>query len=947
MVNTRLILVNEQDTNSPSTSVLLDNAPTFENISVPITFQIADIREPGQGSGSYSKSIQIPGTQEVNIFFENIFDVNVSLQTFNPNLKVKAYYYVEDLLNFEGHLQILKINVDEVSKRVVYECNVIGEIVTLFTKIKDRFLTDLDFSLYNHNLTYGLISGSFANLGSNKAYPIIDYGTTNQNLTTLTPKDFRLCLFAREYMNKIFSNAGYTWTSTFLDSDFFKRLIVPPTTTTPTLPTATINNNKFLAVADGTEKVYNGVTMTQAGPIITYNNTSQTNVNFQSETYDSGAIFTTPILTPGATNKYNTTVNVGVSVVIKKNAVDISSFCSPNSGNFFINILKGSNVIATTSIPANWLSFGTSGATYGNIALNNVTLAAGQQYKVTIQASSLNITDSSYAPGIDVYTMDVTIVSGSNYATEFTTNDVYENVAVNCNEAIPPNIKQGEFVSWIFKKFNLYAQVDRTNSNNLIIEPRPDFYLTTAKDWSDKHDKGSGVEVIPMGELDFNKIKFTEKSDGDFFNRIYEEEYKEVYGTHREFIDNDFIKNEKTIETGFSATPYAVNPNLPLVTAVILDKKNNTVSPVKPNIRLLYYKQITLPNATWAFSYTVPSTNTVYYNTYPHAGHTDNPYSPTLDLNWGIPNKIYFTYPNQTWTTNNAYNKYYSQYINQITDKNSKIVRTRFYLNANDIHIFDFRYPIFTFINGEQGYYLVNKIEEYNPLVSESTMVELLKLTDYPVFTPTDYDMSGGLGGGNTSWERVANDNITKGDSNTNYGDSSSIIGGSSNYIAAGSEDIQLINSEEAVVGADYSNFVGVQIDENVTPENNTFNVQNSIITNKEAGQLYATTSVYQKAQRLDSAPRTSSFTVDGTKDIYYIDTSSGDITATIDVAAMINYSVCFVLKDLTNDFMITSSSSPVTENISGEAMPYTVNLDYAQYDSIRIHSDGTNLYKI
>lgn len=787
MVETRLILVNEQDTNSPSASILLDNAPTFENISVPITYQISDIREPGTGSGSYSKSIQIPGTQDINIFFENIFDVNISLQTFNPNLKVKAYYYVNDLLNFEGHLQILKINVDEVTKKVVYECNVIGEIVTLFTKIKDRFLTDLDFSLYNHTLTYGFISGSFANLGSNKAYPIIDWGTTNQNLTTLTPKDFRLCLFAREYMAKIFSNAGYTWTSTFLDSDFFKRLIVPPTTTSPALSSSVLNNNKFLAVANGSELVYNGVTMTNVGPVVTYNNTANTNINFQSETYDTGNIFATPTLTPANTNKYNTTVNVGISVVFKRNTVDISALCSANSGSFEVSILKGINVIGTSTIPVNWLTFGSSGSTYTNIALNNVTLLAGQNYKVCIQANNINITDGSYpGPGVYNYTMDVTIVSGSNFATEFSTTDVYEGASVNCNESIPPNVKQGEFVSWIFKKFHLFAQVDKTNSNNLIIEPRPDFYLTTARDWSNKHDEGSGVEVIPMGELDFNKLIFKYKSDGDFYNKLYEDEYKEVYGTYTGFINNDFIRNEKTIETGFSATPYAVNPNLPMVTAVVLDKKNNTVSTVKPNIRLLYYKQITLPNATWAFSYTNPSTNTVYYNTYPHAGHTDNPYNPTIDLNWGLPKKIYYTYPNQTWTTNNLYNKYYSQYINQVTDKNSKIIRTRFYLDANDIHIFDFRYPIFTFINGEQGYYLVNKIEEYNPLVSQSTMVELLKLTDYPVFTPTDYDMSGGLGGGNTSWERVVGDNITKGTDNTNYGTNSMIVGGSGNFIANG-----------------------------------------------------------------------------------------------------------------------------------------------------------------
>jgi len=160
-------------------------------------------------------------------------------------------------------------------------------------------------------------------------------------------------------------------------------------------------------------------------------------------------------------------------------------------------------------------------------------------------------------------------------------------------------------------------------------------------------------------------------------------------------------------------------------------------------------------------------------------------------------------------------------------------------------------------------------------------------------------------------------------------------------------DSIILINCTETVVKSDVDNFTGILCSSSTTPASNSVNVADSVKTSREVGQLYYTTSVYQKAQRLDSATKTADFTVDGTKDVYYIDTSSGDVTATIDVAAMINYSVCFVLKDLTNDFTITSSSSPVTENISGESMPYTVNLDYAQYDSIRIHSDGTNLYKI
>ena len=36
-----------------------------------------------------------------------------------------------------------------------------------------------------------------------------------------------LLYFLREYINKIITNAGYTWESTFFDTAFFKRIIVP------------------------------------------------------------------------------------------------------------------------------------------------------------------------------------------------------------------------------------------------------------------------------------------------------------------------------------------------------------------------------------------------------------------------------------------------------------------------------------------------------------------------------------------------------------------------------------------------------------------------------------------------------------------------------------------------------------------------------------------------
>lgn len=946
MASTRLILVNELQTSPSGDDIVLDNAPTFENISVPITFQIADVREPGQGSGSYSKTIQIPGSPEVNIFFENVYDVNISLQVFNPNLKVKAYYYVDDLLNFEGHLQIIKINVDEVTKRVVYECNIIGEVITLFTKIKDKFVSDLNFSPYDHALTYANITASWsATPGTGYVYPLADWGLNNSNLAQVKPQHFRACLYKREILQKIFAAEGYTWTSTFLDSTDFKRKVQPPTSL-PVLSTTVLNNNKFLSLSDGTQQF--NLAMTANGGTQSFGSNTWTTLQFPNETYDAGGLFDQITLfnfAPAVSNKYNISAYMAFNFVLMNGAspsVDISNTVTSGFSGIHVAIVNANTqqVLGLADLNLANCSFAANNSNSINVIIPNVDLIAGQSYYVRIKFPNVQVyTTPNAGSGC---TLEITNVTGSNFSAEFATNAFYEGANVECNDLLPRDYKQADFISDLKKEFNLYFLQDKANPNNIIIEPRPDFYSTTARDWSGKHDERS-VEVIPMGELDFSRLICKHSEDGDYFNKLYIDEFKEPYGTQTYQITNDFIKGDKVIQTNIAPTPYAWNPSTGLVVPTMVKKDNTTTGPIAIKPRTWHWSgSINLPiGVSWQFVYNAGA-NTVTYTTLPHAGHTDNPYAPTLDLCWDEPDKVYYAYPNQQWTDNNLYNKYYSQYINQITDKNSKIIRTRFYLNSNDIHIFDFRYPIFTFINGEQGYYLVNKIEDYNPLVSESTMVELLKLTDYPVFTPTDSDKGGGLGGGDQGWARTTNDNITKGDNNFNYGDSSMVVGGSENFVSQGAEDIILLNSEQAVILPEYNNFVGIQIDENVTPENNTFNVQNSIITNKEAGQLYATTSVYQKAERVDSALKTSSFTVDGTKGLYKLDLSSNPITITWDTSIGANWRVTFKIVGVGNTLTMDATGSP-SVLFEGVATPYVV--PYMLRDSITVQYDGTDLH--
>ncbi|MDJ0503762.1 MAG: hypothetical protein PX635_00740 [Nostocales cyanobacterium LE14-WE12] len=756
MVNTRLILVNEQNTGSPAGNFNLD-CPYFDNIPVPITFQISEVRDINSAiNGSYSKSIKIPGSPEVNLFFENVYDVNISLSKFNPNLKVKAYYYVDEILNFDGHLQILGIEQDETNSSVIYRCNIIGEVVTLFTKIKNLYLDDIDLTAtptelgvanWTHTLNYTNLLNSWNNPGvqaNGYYYGFIDWGVNNSNMSFVNPAHLRACMYARVYLYAIFNAAGYTWTSTFLDSTFFKRLVIPPTEP-PIRSSALINASKFYAQATGVQTFSKSLTFNSS--ILSYSETTKTDIAFQTEIYDTGNIFATPSFTPSITAKYNLNVNVGLDITITRNAADATTFCWGINGAITYSVLASNNVVvATGQIQVNQIPVGL-GTFNVSIPIVDTFLYSTLSYKVVITFTNPTFQTTLSA---GTWLLNSTLSSGSNFSAELASANIVEGDSVNPNTLIPLNVKQSDFVRWIFKKFNLQCTVDKSIPNNLLIEPEPTFRLLTSRTW--EHDTGAGVEIIPLGELDNNKLIFQDKEDGDYYNKLYQDEYKESYGIHRKDITNDFIKSENVYESGFSATPYAVNPNYPAIIPQILTKTNAVITPCKPNIRLLYVGgNVTLPNTQWTLTGgTVPNSQIVY-TTIPAVGMTDNPYSPTLDLAWGQVKRIYAPQGilPTTWTTNNNYNKYYSQWVNRISDKNSKIVRGRFKLRPHDIAIFDPRYPIFTVINGEQGYYLVNKIEDYNPLMEETTMCELLKLTDYSIFVPGTYSISDTIGGGN------------------------------------------------------------------------------------------------------------------------------------------------------------------------------------------------------
>ena len=98
--------------------------------------------------------------------------------------------------------------------------------IGLFDVIADKKLSDLDFSSLNHTLNAGTYTGSFTNTWSDGyIYALGDFG----NLPTIIELDYQVpSLFVKWLFDKIFSEAGFTYSGDlFTTAEFESRLITP------------------------------------------------------------------------------------------------------------------------------------------------------------------------------------------------------------------------------------------------------------------------------------------------------------------------------------------------------------------------------------------------------------------------------------------------------------------------------------------------------------------------------------------------------------------------------------------------------------------------------------------------------------------------------------------------------------------------------------------------
>jgi hypothetical protein len=219
-----------------------------------------------------------------------------------------------------------------------------------------------------------------------------------------------------------------------------------------------------------------------------------------------------------------------------------------------------------------------------------------------------------------------------------------------------------------------------------------------------------------MANLTARFYDFKMKADSDYYNDLYQKRYNENYGQYIYDSAFDFEEQRQVVELIFSSTPLVGYGGQDKIYSSILKIENSIETQTDSNIRILQGLKVTGVTA-WNINGQASG-----LTVYPYAGHYDDPDAPSNDINFGVPNELFFELA--TGEVNvQQFNLYWSSYMAEISDKDSKLMRCKMRLTIADIATLDFSKLIWV----DGALWRLVKITDYNLSEPDLCDVELLK----------------------------------------------------------------------------------------------------------------------------------------------------------------------------------------------------------------------------
>ncbi len=698
--------------------------------SIPFRLDISAIEsgDIGKVFGVSSQKLTLPPSKNNNEFFGNLYDLGATPAT-SFTKSVPCQILQDGAEVFNGKLYLDSVITDNQGNDL-YNVVVVNETVDFGQLIQDVNFGDLDFSSLNHDYTYGNITGSWDKtlLDGAVYYPLINYGfdvdtpndtqikagaqprTFSNYNTPLRVDDFKPAIRVRSALDVIFDSLGYEYTSSLFSSGSYTDDIYLLATEDDKKGISTINpiSQSFLASGNVNQDYADTQPRTQVlFPTVPYNNAGQYDAGTSTFTADISGNYQFKVqFKYEILNSSSTDVNY-VTIVINKNGSELDKY-----------------------------TFNLTGALSGllNVVTNNFTLDGSDDITVLtfIRNSASGIQTLRLLPGastrFELVQGPTTVVGGV-----VDLAPIYRDISVT------------DFMQGLIEKFNLVIEPVKNQRNVLRIETFNDWVdAGSVVDWSDKVDYNQKWEIRHPLQNQPKDITFSDVEDNTALIQYHKRTQEKIYGEFKYISESDLAEGEKTIGSYFAPTPLKGIDGAPLSVLPVLAEKDDSTQGFKRTKfapRLLFHNGrfdangILGKNSSGGLSqgvfYFEDENGVVHsesdYGLASHLQSTPADFDETIDLHFGNTySPGHYSYHQGQFnarTKRTAFDEYWSFYINELYDVDSRKITLNIFLSPNEIPDIELNNKIF--IDGH--YYRINKISCANVSREDSVAVELIK----------------------------------------------------------------------------------------------------------------------------------------------------------------------------------------------------------------------------
>lgn len=741
----------------------------FEDIPITLTIQQNDLTDLTSRRVPYSKTIQIPDTNNNALIFEHYYEVN-GLE-FNPLQKIPCVVQYRGTDIFQGIMRLNSVTTN--TEERLYEIYLMGEVSDFTAPLRNLQLQDLNYTDLNHNLVYSAITKSWECVNDGASglfngqilYPLINYGLDYQGNTSsaatstftydfdrplsfdqpsrsVPPSIFKPAIQIKSILDRMFAETGYQVNSEFFDSPYFTSIYMD-----------TFQNGK-LGVEYASGVTNQNIFRTFMTPrTFKYEKDTTHRLPFRDNigpAYDplnnfanvpDANRFKVPYAGQYGFNiRFNVLTNDPcIPLAILDPEIVVRAFRHTDSANIITNgTMFYESPLINLRQAYNDSTFGGPGPLPVNLFFDD-TFVAGEWIEVVIfdKTNFFSVCASSNRGEymIQPYN-DGTLID------QFPLYELYQSPTV-ITELVDmtlgiPNIDCIEFLKSMITMFNLVITQDE-QSKTLRIEPYTwDYNDTTReiKDWTKILDLNSDVKVEPLSfDLAKDETWTYQWTDNEYLPKQWYDQYDFVFGREKFTSDSNFFVGERIYEVPFGSCPTSGVTNAPnfiIPQFYYLNNGQQTPYATKPHLffwvgnRLAWKDAYKTQQGSWYLS---SGSTPIEWTTYPCVSHLSTLESQVSEVISDLNFKSTFDFFGnantqiQQFTDYTVYNVFWKTFVDNLYDPTGKRLTGNFYFRPIDVYETHLNDKIWI----KDSWYTIEKMTDADLVNKRLTQISLIK----------------------------------------------------------------------------------------------------------------------------------------------------------------------------------------------------------------------------